>query len=389
MKHFPFKILFASIFLPPICYILSIQMLEGHFQKRETAKLNQIVIQNYDELYEGRYTVKEEINRNFGVYLSQSLKYNMGIRMHILVTTRDDRIFYPAQFERNMEESTEAIDFSELPAKEINYMEVAAENYRILNEGLILSVSVKIKHNSWISNSILIFYVFLSLLILQRFIKKGLRETEREEKEREKVIQRLSGQLTQTQEKLKEVAAKEAHYGKKIGHLKKEKNALSTDIDGMFDEMEKLEAGLGEQRNLKEKTEFEVLQLREALDRLKGKPQKPKKKKKKSDAAGKRFRVLYKNLDFTDRAIEGFLSLSDEFQLKAEVVIHKINEDETQVAIKRKVFGKGGKMNILEVDFSYSGRLYFQKDYQSKTKIVAIGTKNTQNQDLAFIEKAK
>ena len=157
----------------------------------------------------------------------------------------------------------------------------------------------------------------------------------------------------------------------------------------MLDEIEKLEVGLGEQRNLKEETEFEALQLREELDRLKGKTQKPKKKKKKSDPTSKRFRVLYKNLDFTDRAIEGFLDLSNEFQLKAEEVIHKINEDETQVAIKRKVFGKGGKMNILEVNFSYSGRLYFQKDYQSKTKIVAIGTKNTQDQDLAFIEKVK
>ena len=208
MTHFPFKILFACIFLPPICYILTIQMLEGYFQKRETARLNQIVIQNYDELYEGRYTVKEEINRNLGVYLSQSFKYKLGIRMQLLVRTRDDRILYPAQFERNMEESPEALDFSKLPAKEFNYMEIAAENYRILNEGLILSVDVKVKHNSWISNSIIIFYVFLSLLILQRLIKKGLRETEREEKKREMVIQRLSGQLTQTQERLKEVATR-------------------------------------------------------------------------------------------------------------------------------------------------------------------------------------
>jgi chromosome segregation ATPase len=195
--------------------------------------------------------------------------------------------------------------------------------------------------------------------------------------------------LTQTQEKLKEVAAKESDYEKKISDLKKEKNELSTDIDGMLDEMEKLEVGLGEQRNLKEKTESEALQLREELDRLKGKPHKTKKKRKKGDAMNKRFRVLYKNLDFTDRAVEGFLDLSNDFQLKAEEVIHKINEDETQVAIKRKVFGKGGKMNILEVDFSYSGRLYFQKDYRSKTKIVAIGTKNTQDQDLTFIEKVK
>ena len=96
--------------------------------------------------------------------------------------------------------------------------------------------------------------------------------------------------------------------------------------------------------------------------------------------------MLYKRLLFTDRALEGFLSLPDEFQLKAEEIIHKLNEDDSQIAIKRKVFGKGGKMNVLEVDFSYSGRIYFQKDSQPKTKIVAIGTKNSQEQDLSYVE---
>ena len=38
MKQFPFKILFISIFMPPICYILTLQMLEGYFQKRDAGK---------------------------------------------------------------------------------------------------------------------------------------------------------------------------------------------------------------------------------------------------------------------------------------------------------------------------------------------------------------
>jgi predicted RNase H-like nuclease (RuvC/YqgF family) len=146
---------------------------------------------------------------------------------------------------------------------------------------------------------------------------------------------------------------------------------------------------LESQRRLKEAMESDVLRLREELDRLKGKVQKPKKKRKVVEFTNKRFKVLYKNLDFTDKAIEGFVSLTEEFQLKAEDVIHKLNEDGSLVSVRRKVFRKGGKMNVLEADFSYSGRIYFQKDSQPLIKIVAIGTKNTQEQDLAYLENLK
>jgi hypothetical protein len=386
MKQFPFKILFIGIFLPPICYLLTLHMLEGYFQKREAAKLNQIIIQDFEALYEGRYTVKEEINRNIGEYLSRSLMFRLGVRMHILVKTKDDQILYPVLFRKDHKGSNAVNEFSELPTKSLNFVEVAAENYRILNKGLILSFDLRIRHNSWLSNSILIFYVFLFVMILQMFIRKGLREAERQEKEQEELIQRLSGQLTRAENRLKETEDKEANYLEKIEDLKKDKMDLSKDLDGFLGEMEGLESGLKEQRELREERELEVLQLREEMDRLKVKFKKPRQKRKMTETTHKRFKVLYKNLIFTDRAIEGFLSLTDEFKLKGEEVIHKLNEDDTQVHIKRKVFGKGGKMNILEADFSYSGRIYFQKDSQHKTKVVTIGTKNTQEKDLAYIE---
>jgi hypothetical protein len=129
--------------------------------------------------------------------------------------------------------------------------------------------------------------------------------------------------------------------------------------------------------------------LREDLEQSKEKVRRPHPKKKKIGTTQKRFKTLYKGLSFTDRAIEGFLSLSDEFQLKAEEIIHNLNEDDSLVPVKRKVFGKGGKMNILEVDFSYSGRLYYQKDTKSKIKVVAIGTKNSQEKDLAYLESIR
>jgi hypothetical protein len=135
--------------------------------------------------------------------------------------------------------------------------------------------------------------------------------------------------------------------------------------------------------------EGEVLQLENQLERLRGRPSKGKSSKKRTETTAKRFRSLYKNIAFTKRSADGFLSLTDELQLKAEKVIHKLNDDVSTVPIKRKVFGKGGKMNVLEAEFSYSGRIYFQRDSQSRVKILAIGTKNTQEEDLAYVAKNK
>ncbi len=384
MKHFPYRILFVCIFFPPVCYIFTLQVLEGYFQRQEIAQLNRLLIQHYDALYEGQYTVKEEVSRNISDYLSRDIKFRVGVTSQILVKTRDDRILYPAQFGGQA-----GGEYSELQSRSLNFVEVAQENYRILNEGLILSVAVQIRHNSWLSNSILLIYVFTSLLILLRFVKKGIREFEKEEREQKEIIEDLSERLRVEESRLKQVESKEEVYLQKIARLNKEKKDLSRDVDEFLEEVEQLEEGLKDQRSLKEELEREVARLRDELGQVKDRLHRPRQKKKQVEAVAKRFKVLYKNLTFTERAIEGFLSLTDEFQLKAEEVIHKLNEGASQVSVKRKVFGRGGKMNVLETQFSYSGRIYFQKDSRPKTRVLAIGTKNTQDQDLAFIERAK
>ena len=389
MKTFPFRILFVGIFLPPICYILTLQLLEGYFQRSEAAALNRVMIRKQEALYEGRYSVKEEINRNLREYLSESLKYSLGMQLNILVKTSDDRLLYPAHEKRPFQDSEEGGDFSDIPLDSLNYMEVAADNYKILNEGLILSMDVQIRHNSWLANSVLIFYIFLSVLFLRYFIQKGIRENQREEEKRKAVIEQLGEALDSANARLREIEVKEKSYQRKISELKKDKSDLARDVDGLLEEMERLEEGLDGQRRLKEEMELKVVQLREDLERSKEKVQRPRPKKKKVGTTQKRFKTLYKGLSFTDRAIEGFLSLSDEFQLKAEEIIHNLNEDDSLVSVKRKVFGKGGKINILEVDFSYSGRLYYQKDTKSKIKVVDIGTKNSQEKDLAYLESIR
>lgn len=383
MKNFPYRLLFICIFAPPTCYIFTLQALEIYFQKKAASEINRIIIINHDALYEGRYTVKEEVNRNLGEYLlSHSLRYKLGISTEIMVKTKDDRILYPANLKKNIYDSS-----GESSEDVMNYMDVAAENYRILNNLTSPSVKISIKHNGWLSNSILLFYILSSLSVILLALRKNFREAEIHERDRRNYIENLTEKLKETESGLFEIRLKEDSYLKKIEELKKERESLSTDIDDLLEEMETLEAGLTTQRDLREKRESELTDLQTEINDLKERMNNPKKKIKMTDAIRKRFRILYKNLEFSEKAIEGFFALSDEFQLKAEEVVHRLNEDRTLVSIKRKVFGKGGKMNVLEADFAYSGRIYYHIDPQSKIRIMGIGTKNTQDQDIAYLER--
>lgn len=149
MKNFPFKILFLCIFLPPVCYILTLNGLEKYLGSRETERVQDFMIQDQQALYEGRHTIKEEINRNIGRYLSGDFKHKIGIKTEILVKTRDDRILYPSQTRLDTASAfREEGRFAETGLESLRYTEVASENYRTLNEGLVLDVNLQIGHNT-------------------------------------------------------------------------------------------------------------------------------------------------------------------------------------------------------------------------------------------------
>ena len=387
MKRFSFSMLFACVFLPPICYLLTIKALEAYFDNRERSHLNDILIRDHEAVIEGRYPIRDEITRNIHQYLSRSLKRKLGVMTYVMVKTRDDRILYPSHLQRNFQASSITGNLATNSPDSLDYVEVAAENFKVLNEGLVLTMDVRIEHNTWLSNSILIFYIFVSVFLFRRLIRKDISQAQRLEEAQQSDIRRLSEQLKSTKQELEALAVREADSRKLISSLKEDKRELSRDVDGLLEEIEQLENGLESQQELKEKMEGEVLQLETQLERLRGRLPKGKSSKKKTETTAKRFRSLYKNIAFTKRSTDGFLSLTDELQLKAEEVIHKLNDDASMVSIKRKVFGKGGKINVLEAEFSYSGRIYFQRDAQSRVKILAIGTKNTQEEDLAYVAK--
>jgi len=397
-------VLFICIFFPPVLYVFSVQGLEQYLQNKKAKQVQSIIIQDFEAVYSGRYSITEEISTNLERYAREDKLRSLGVITKIVVSTKNGKLLYPQYYEEKDIYFDKKTEFDTGSTELFNYIRIAQENFRILNEGLIVSVDVEVRHNSWLTNSILILYIFSSILILYGYYKKRAREWMVKTEHEQNRIEAISANLTESEKSLQELSQKEQDYISKIQSLTTDREKLKSDIallmdevelqnkksleiDEILDEMERLEEQASKNIALREDKEHEIIQLKEEIDQLEmaGK-QGAKKRKKDMDSIKKRFSVIYKNLNFHDRAIEGYSLLPQDFQLKAEETVHRLNEDDSLVTVKRKVFSKKGKLNIFEAIFSYSGRIYFRKKDNNKMEVVAIGTKNTQEQDIAFME---
>jgi hypothetical protein len=404
MNHISFRLLFVCIFLPPILYIFSIQLLEQYLQNMREKTFQNIIIQDYEAIYNGKHRIEEEINTNIARYFEKDTLRKFGVITRIMVTTKQGKLLYPYSYEERDLFFNKEGAFDNERNELFNYVKTAERNFQILNDDLTLSVDVRLKHNSWLANSILIVYLFVSILILYWHYKRRYNEFEAIRENEQRRIDLLSQQLRESEISLDELSKKEEDYIRKIQNLKNDKEGLESDIallegeieiqkkksseiDEFLDEMERLEEEASTHRALKEEKEREIAQLREEIDQLRRlEKHGAKRRKKDTDSAFKRFSVLYKNVLFLRKAIEGYLFLTQDFQLKAEEIIQRLDADDPSVDVKRKLFTKKGKLPIFEVIFSYSGRIYFKKRDDTKIEILAIGTKNTQDHDIKIIE---
>jgi hypothetical protein len=191
---------------------------------------------------------------------------------------------------------------------------------------------------------------------------------------------------------------------KRLEKLKKQQELYSEQLKQIRNELEeqKLKATAAEDELVEELVEKESeieknllnqMEQKEEIDALKEKIEQYERdlkknknlKQKERDSLSKRFTTLYKNISVNARAIDGYLELPDELKIKAEEIIHQLNHDPQMVTIKRKVFGKKNRETVLEVLFAYKGRLYFRNTQQNRVEVLVIGTKQTQNKDLAFL----
>ena len=380
MKFLSFKILILCILLPPILYIFSVLSIESHLRRHYTKEIKEICTGDTRPLFNGSIRLKDAINRNIDGYLQNKVLIPLGVRVNAAVTTKQNTILYPTFFDEE--------ENSILGSKP---MKVAAENYNLLEEGIVVKVDLTLEHNTLLSNTILAFYILVSVLVLYFYYKAGIKKAKQEDTEKSKKITRLLKlEKNQTKNlkalvKIKQKLTSEISVMKK--RLEKERVKATKNEEEMIKEIVALEEKFNKNLALQNTKQEEIDTLIEKIKRFEKANRKDSTQKTKAlNSVRKRFKTLYKNVSINKKAINGFMDLTDEMKIKGEEIIHKLNEDPKYVQVKRKVFGKKGRTTIQEVIFAYKGRLYFRNAKGSRIEILTIGTKNTQIKDLEFLD---
>lgn len=380
MKYFPFKWLVLCVLLPAVLYGFSVQALERYLKYRYTRGIEEACIGDMTPLLNGSRRLRDVVRENIDRYFQREALPGWMVAAEVLVTTQRGNILYPTTFE--------ALYPPEFPQ---NTQEIASENFSLLNEAKKVSVDVSLAFGGPISLVILAVYILLAVSVLYRVYRSGMKTFLAEEDVKDLEIRRLraqeevyNSQLKSLEQTRKEISAELAQREKALQSEKAK--AASTEAE-MFGEIVALDQKIKENLSDQERQLKEMEVLREKILNYEAELNKSERQRtKEADSIGKRFKAIYKNVVINDRAVDGFVGLPDDMRIKAEELIHRLNDEPEQVPIKRKVFGKKGRETVLEVLFSYNGRLYFRRPKNQMLEILAIGTKNSQGKDLEYID---
>ncbi|BBO86889.1 hypothetical protein [Desulfosarcina ovata] len=381
MRYFPFKTLILCVLLPPLVYVFSLQFIENTLQARYDRKLSATYTGDTRDLFDGSIRLQDAIRKNIDAFISNRKLVDWGVHVAITVKTNDGVYLYPDAY--NDQRSEIGVGDS---------VAIARENFKILSEGLIKTIDVKIDHNTPIANAILLFCVLVALLVLFIFYQHGLKLATAEEQARKAALDDLEKDRQNGLDRLKQLETQRYRLSEKIETMRKtlddERRKASATEDEMMDELLGLEEKIAEHQALKNEQLGEIEHLKVKLEQFeKEKDAQNRQSLKGIAAVKKRFGALYKNIDVHDRAVAGFMDLTEEMKIKVEEVVYQLNDDPKQVTIKRKVFGKKNRETVFEVIFAYKGRLYFRNISNHRVEVLVIGTKLTQNKDLAFLDK--
>jgi hypothetical protein len=378
IKYFPFKILILCILLPPILYILTIQVLEKHLQTTFKRQLQEIYIGDSEPLLNGTRKIEQAVNRNINTYLMDKNFPRWGIRMKVTVTTREGTILYPGGFDMDDQDV------------QIAPIETAARNYQLLSQGLVLESDLSIEHARFLSGMILSVYILASLGIFFYYYRIGAKQSVQDTQSQQQEIRHLQQLEKDYKEKMVSLHHEQQVLSSELDqvkhHFEGEQKRASVNEDEMIQEIinleEKLQANLERQQEQRQVIE----ELSEKIQQFEtGRLKTRREKTKEAELFQKRFTTLYKNSAIHAKAVDGFAGLTAELQLKAEEVIHQLNQDPGLVPVKRKVFGKKNRETVFEVIFAYKGRIYYRQLPDKRVEVLSIGTKHTQTKDLSFL----
>jgi|YNPNPStandDraft_1061719.scaffolds.fasta_scaffold09800_2 hypothetical protein len=387
MRFLSFRAIYLCVLLPPLLYVFSIPALEAYLQARWTQGLRDALIPDVQALLRGHQRMEEAVELGVSQYLGSQPLVRWGARPRVIIRTEAGRILYPHYTTNSHAERHGGALFG-LTLSEAQ--ENAAYNARVMEEGIVLNLEVRVPANTWIASVVLLFSVLLSCGLLYRSYTARVREALLHDRENRLALKRTSEELSQALEGLRDLEEREALLRGQMAALQRDLMAAKARMEATEEEalaeIEALGAKLKESVSLREKMEQEVERLRtQAQQTEKAKFLGDSKAHSRAETVRKRFSALYKRLLLEPRAVEGFLALPTEMQIKAEQTIHTLDSDASLVPVRRKVFSGKGGAPVLETEFAHKGRLYWYRRPDARVVVLAIGTKNTQERDMAYL----
>ena len=356
--------------------------MEHYAGKSIQAGLEKVFIGDIQLILSGSVPLQQAIQTNVDAFLNENRWLKWGGKAVVTVKTQKDTLLYPL-----------SVQYDDNPSGLGNQpVQVAAENYRLINEGPQVSLSFKLPHNTVLTNGVLGVYILAALCVLfgyYRFWSARYRQAARsQDNER----QRLSEAASAYRDKLDVLAAERDKMTRELDQmasvLNQAKKSADANEEEMIDEIVALEEKIAAKAAYQEAQQQAVAEMQDKIDQLERRLEKDRRSKRSpADITHKRFAALYKNLVIRDRAVEGYLDLVDDLKIKCEEVIHQLNDEPDSITVKRKVFGKKNRLTVLEVVFGYKGRLYFRPKGPNQSELLAIGTKNTQQKELEYLDR--
>jgi hypothetical protein len=380
LKHFSFKIVVLCILLPPLMYLGTIRLAERYFQTRYTNELENTYLGDTRRLYDGSVRLGDAVSANVERFLRSKPLIGRGLTVKVTVVTGKGTILYPALF--NQEEAAPVV---------MDPMAVAAENFDLLQNRIVLTLDASVRHLDLLPNLILLFYVTLAGLVLFLHYRAASKKYQQEDGLRRAEIQLLHQKEATVTGRLSDLDREKGTLTVELNRLKEtladEKSRASHNEDALIEEIESLEGEINKNIERQSDQQRQIDSLKKIIEQLEKSGRRSEKQRNKAALdVGRRFKTLYKKLVVAERALNGFVDLGDDIKIKAEEVIHQLNEDPDQVIIKRKVFiGKRDGKSVMEVIFGYKGRLYFRKNQAGVVEVLAIGDKNTQSRELTYL----
>ena len=180
MKHLSFRIILLCVLLPPLCYGLTIQALSHYLTRKFSRDIEQISTGDVTALLQGTIRLKDAVQANIDQYLDAQPLLAWGVEVNVLVTVGNQTILYPTILDKE-------------PAMLLqgSAMEVARENYSLLNEGLAVTVDVKLPLYQLLPNIIFAVYLSIAVAVLYGFYQRSVRKEKHESEEINKKFDEL------------------------------------------------------------------------------------------------------------------------------------------------------------------------------------------------------